>query len=148
MAEPAKLDPAQYPISIAGFLVTGFADGTFIEIARDEDTWKDYVGGDGEVCRVRNKNKMGTVTIRLQQSSASNDILSALQSVDDVGGTVAGISVGSGAFQCKDLLGRMVASSESAWVQKPADIRLGDEHEPREWKIRCSKLAMFVGGNT
>jgi hypothetical protein len=48
MAAPAILDPSQYPISIAGFTITGFADGSFIEISRDEDAFKDYSGGDGE----------------------------------------------------------------------------------------------------
>lgn len=148
MAAPATLDPSQYPLSIAGFTITGFADGSFIEISRDEDAFKDYSGGDGEAVRLRNKNRFGTVKITLMQSSKSNDILSALAAVDETGAAVAGISVGSGSFQCKDLNGRMVSSAESAWVKKQANVKLGDEHEPREWEIRVNPLLMFVGGNT
>jgi hypothetical protein len=82
------------------------------------------------------------------QTSKSNDILSALANVDETGAAVAGVSVGSGSFQCKDLNGRMVCSGESAWVKKQANVALGDEHQPREWEIRVTPLIMFVGGNT
>jgi hypothetical protein len=149
MAAPAVLDPKKYTVSLAGFLISGYAPGTVIEVARDEDDWLDEAGADGEVAVMSNADERGTVTLTLMQSSASNDILSGLAAVNK-GGTIAGLSVGKGSLQVKDQspTGRMICSSETAWVMKPADVTLGNEIQTRVWKIRCAKLNMFVGGNT
>src|SRR5947209_4167245 len=133
MAAPAVLDPKKYPLSIAGFTIGGYAPGTVIEISRDEDDFKDLAGADGEVAVMQNADERGTVKITLLQTSASNDILSALAAVNK-GGTIAGLTLGKGSLQCKDLQGRMVCSSETAWVKKPADVTLGDEILTRVWE--------------
>jgi hypothetical protein len=142
MGQPAVLDPKKFPLSIAGFLIGGYAPGTVIEISRDEDDFKDECGADGEVCVMANSDERGTVRVTLLQSSASNDVLSGLAAVNK-GSTVAGLTVGKGSLQCKDLNGRMIVSAETAWVKKPADVTLGDEIQTRVWEIRCSPLKMF-----
>jgi hypothetical protein len=147
MSAPALLDPKKFPLSIAGFIMGGYAPGTVIEITRDEDDFKDECGADGEVVMLQNADERGTVKITLLQSSASNDILSGLAAVNK-GATITGVTIGKGSLQCKDLNGRMVCSSETAWVKKPADVTLGDEIQNRVWEIRCASLQMFVGGNS
>lgn len=147
MAAPAILDPKKFPLSIAGFTITGYAPGTFITISRDEDDFKDLAGGDGEVAVLQNADERGSVEIELMQTSASNDILAVLAAVNK-GGTIVGLTAGKGSLQCKDLNGRMIISAETAWVKKPADVTLGDEVLTRKWTIRCAQLNMFVGGNS
>jgi hypothetical protein len=147
MSAPAVLDPKKYVLSIAGFFISGYAPGTVIEISKEEDDFKDECGADGEVCVLQNADERGTVRVTLLQSSNSNEALSGLAIVNK-GGTRAGLTLGKGSLQCKDLQGRMVCSSETAWVKKQADVTLGDEIQTRVWEIRCDKLSMFVGGNS
>lgn len=144
MSAPAVLDPSQYTLSVAGFNITGYGPGTFITVTRDEESFRDQAGADGEVARIRNKDKRGTIKVSLMQTSASNDILAALAAADDIGGA------GSGSVLLKDNSpsGRMIIQSETGWVKKQPEVQLGDEVQIREWEIRCSRLEMFVGGNS
>jgi hypothetical protein len=134
-------DPDKLAISIGGNLITGFAEGSFVKVSRDTDSFNLTVGSDGEATRVKTNNKAGTVVITLQQSSASNDILSALAASDELsnGGAVP--------LLVKDNSGRSLYSAETAWVQKYADAEYSNDVTDREWTIRTDALAFFVGGN-
>jgi len=76
-------DPAQVTIIFAGIPISGFAEGTFVSVERNEDSWALQVGADGEATRAKSNNKSGRVTLTLIQSSFSNDALSAVMAVDE-----------------------------------------------------------------
>lgn len=133
-------DPSQVLCSFLGNQLSGFADGTFVKVSRDEAGFMKMTGADGEVARARNKNKGGKITFTLMQSSASNDILSAAAASDEQTGT------GIGALLIKDANGTTVVSVQNAWVEKLADSEFGKELGTREWSIDCDKIEMTVGG--
>lgn len=135
------LDPQQYLPIVGGHIVTGFAPGTMISVSRANDTWKKTVGATGEVVRSRNRDRTGTITFTLLQTSPSNLYLSGLNHKDEALGT------GIVPVQVKDNLGTTVISAPQAWVLKPADVTYGDEVESREWTLDCADLDMLVGGN-
>lgn len=135
------LDPQQYLLTVGGNAITGYAPGTMISVSRANDSWKKTVGATGEVVRSRNRDRTGTITITLLQTSPSNLTLSALNRQDEARGT------GIVPVQVKDALGVTLLFAAQAWVLKPADVTYGDEVESREWTLDCADLDMLVGGN-
>lgn len=133
-------DPKNLLISAGPNQLTGFAEGSFVTVARDEDAFNLTVGSDGEGARAKSNIKSGTVTLTLLQSSAGNDILSTLAKSDELnGGGVFPLLV-------KDASGRSLFAAETAWVQKLPDSEFSNEITSREWVIRTDKLEAFVGG--
>lgn len=134
-------DPQKISLIIAGNIISGFGEGSFITVARDEDTWLSVVGTDGRVARARNANKKGIVRFTLLQTSPSNDVCSSLHNADELTG------VPPGAFQIVDQLGRTVQAGDETFFLKPADIEFDKQVVGREWTLVVPKLEGVVGGN-
>lgn len=134
-------DPAAVNIIFAGIPIDGFADGTFITVARDNPSYNLSIGSDGEGARAKSNDKSGTVTITLMQNSRTNDLLSALSIADELSGD------GIGPFLMKDLSGRTLCAAETAWLEKPSDVEFAREITNREWVIKTDALDIFAGGN-
>lgn len=133
--------PKRVELIIGGVPLRGYADGTFISIERTSDAFTTNVGADGEVSRTHSADKTGKITITLQQTSDSNDFLSALVNADEIS------LLGQVPVLLKDTNGRTLAESPFAWVDKVANSEFGNELSDREWVISCSELIVFVGGN-
>lgn len=133
-------DPDKVIVTFGGVPLSGYADGTFVNVERAEDAFTLSVGADGETARTRNLNKSGTITITLMQSSASNDLLS--------GAAIADESTGLGIFpvMIKDMAGTTLAIAANAWVKKMANAEFGKEHGDREWVLEADSITMHVGG--
>lgn len=134
-------DPKQFSAIIGGKIMSGFVDGTYIKVTRNEQAFMLKVGVDGEGTRAKSNNKGGKIEITLMQSSASNDDLSAFAALDELsnGGVIPAI--------VKDGSGRTVCSAGTAWVQKYPDTEFGKEPVGRTWVIETDEIIMFVGGN-
>lgn len=133
--------PKRVELIINGVPMKGFADGTFISVERSSDAFSTNVGADGEVSRTHSSDKTGKVTLTLQQTSESNDFLSALVILDEE------TLLGQFALLLKDTNGTTICESPSAWIDKVANTEFGAEISDREWIISCSELVSFVGGN-
>ena len=140
MADFANYSPDKITIVLGNILVGGYADGTFVKVTRDSESFKDEVGAGGDVVRVKNLDKRGSIVITVQSSSPTNDLLSALLIADEASGS-AHVPV-----LVKDLIGTTLCGAENAWLLKPADIEYGNEASSREWTIRCADLDILVGG--
>ncbi len=136
-------DPDQVTIAIAGIPIHGFADGSFCTITQEADAFSDVVGTDGEVTRSRTNDRRATCTVKLMQSSDSNDLLSALYNSDILGQNGAGV----GAFLVRDRNGRALFTADACWVMKAPDVDFDRTATAREWTIRIAKLVRFDGGN-
>lgn len=134
--DPTKVVPVYY-----GNILSGFADGAFASAKRNTDKMTAYVGSDGQVTIVKSADDTGEITITLAQSSASNDILTAIANQQEIGPIV------SGPFMLKDLLGTTLISAQNAWIKKRPDVEFGKEVSTREWVLGCAKLIMNIGGN-
>lgn len=128
-------------ITVAGNLLTGYADGDFCETSQDEDAFKKVIGADGTGSRSRNANEGGVVKVTLQSTSPSNDVLSALANNDRLLGT------GIGTVLVKDASGRTVESAQAGWVKKIPPSKFAKDQGTNVWEIDCIKLTRFVGGN-
>ena len=134
-------DPKQYSLIVGGHIVGGFADGTFLTVARNNDTWALTMGADGEGARAKSNDKSGTLVFTLLQTSQSNSVLSGFHNADELN------NAGQVPVLVKDNNGDTVIEATTAWVRKPADVELAKEITSREWTIETDNLTMLVGGN-
>lgn len=134
-------NPKQVILTIGGIPISGYAEGTFINVERDEDSFSKYVGSDGEVSRARTNNNSGTLTLTLAQTSNSNLILSGILQEDELRGD------GIVPVIIKDASGQSVAFAAEGWIKKPASNEYSNEVGSREWTIDLAKVSIFTGGN-
>ena len=134
-------DPKQCQIIVGGHIVQGYADGTFIRVARNNDAFALKVGADGEGARAKSNDKSGTFEITLLGSSASNDVLSGFATADELnnGGQVPVL--------LKDSNGTTLCEALTGWVRKKADVEFGKEITDRVWTIESDSIDMLVGGS-
>lgn len=137
-------DPAQVSIVAFGIPISGYADGTFVSVEQNEDSFSLSVGADGDACRAKTNNRSGRITLTLLQSSLSNDLLTAQHALDILSPNGDGI----GPFLMKDNSGRSLYAAEKAWIVKPATSAFGRDVESREWIIESDNLLQSVGGNS
>lgn len=95
-----------------GITITGFAEGTFIEVEREVDTFTKKVGSLGDVARTRSLNKSGKITITVMDTHPINDSLATVIAQDEQDGSAVG------AFSLKDRSGTSEVRAESAWCMK------------------------------
>src|SRR4051812_10926277 len=112
----ASYDASKIVVTLGPSILTGWADGSFLTIERESDSFEDYVGSDGGVARSKSNDKRATATLRLRMDAASNDVLSAFLVADELNG--AGVLP----FMVKDLKGTTLVLAKEAWVMKPAPI--------------------------
>lgn len=134
-------DPASVVITVGGVPMSGFADGTFLLVDRDEDAFVKVTGADGTSTRVKSNNRAGTLTLTLKQSSPSNDVLSGFAILDELSNS------GVVPVLVKDLSGNSLYFSATGWIQKMPASEFGKEINNREWIIDLVDVDMFVGSN-
>ena len=134
-------DPKQVVLTVEGVQMSGFVEGSFITVARNEDAWSLQVGTDGEGTRSKSNNKSGRITFTLMQSSDSNAIMSALALRDEVSNS------GAVPVLLKDNSGDSLYMCETAWVVKFPDSTFETDATGREWVLETDVLTCYVAGN-
>lgn len=122
-------DPMDVNVIAEGTILTGFADGTFVSIEAEEESYTAHVGAKGEVTRARNANKMGKITITLSQDSPSNAYLSRLEKGKDTFD-----------FSVVDQNFGTTSGGNDCWIEKRANAEYGKEVSEREWIIVVPSL--------
>lgn len=134
-------DPGQVQVLVGGNIMSGYADGTFVVVERDEDAYSKHSGTDGDVSRAKTNNKTGTMTLTLAQTSLSNDILDAIRLADELSNS------GVVPVMMKDGSGNTLLFAAEAWVRKMPSSEYGNEITDREWVLDLAKLDGKIGGN-
>lgn len=131
-------DPKKVIITFGGVPITGFADGTFVQIDPNAEMWIKKVGADGEVIRSQSNDNTHTVQITLQQSSASNDYLSTCMNADKLTG------MGMLPLSITDLNGTTLHFWPQAWIQTDPSYGFAKEVTDRQWTLHTGQE---IGGN-
>jgi hypothetical protein len=134
-------DPKSVKVLVAGFPITGYADGDFVTIEPSGEDYTMTTGADGEVTRVKQNNFAGTITLTLQASSGANDILNSLRVIDVRTG------VGQVPISVVDLFGTSKANARQAWVRVRPTMTFGRDLGTREWIFDTGRLEATVGGS-
>lgn len=135
-------DPKKVIITFGGVPITGFTDGTFIQVDPNAETWTKSVGADGEVIRSRNNDNTHTVQITLQQSSVSNNYLSTVMTADKISGR------GMLPLTITDMNGTTLHFWPQAWIQTDPSWGYSKENTERQWTIHTGQEAAQHYGGT
>lgn len=133
-------DPKDIILTVAGSIITGFAQDSFLEVDRESNQVEDEVGADGDVARRITNDKRGNITITLLQTSRSNLILSGLARIDELSGDALFPVL------IKDNRGSDLHLAPNSWVMKQPRTVYRSGIEGREWILRTNNLQMIVGG--
>lgn len=132
------VDPDKQFCAVGVFKIDGFADGEGVIVDQEGNRYDDVVGIDGEVTRIKKKDKRATITIRLHEGSPANLILSKICKLDEAG-------LGVGPFLAKGA-GSSVYSGAKCWISKePRAVPVSDGVQVKEWTLRVAKLVRLDG---
>jgi hypothetical protein len=135
-------DPKKVLMTWGPVLFSGFADGTFINAARNNQGVNMVVGSTGDGARAISNDKSGIVTATLLQTSLVNAQLSAIEAADQNNGD------GVLPLLIKDLGSTDLVKAGSMWIQKLADYNRGREIGDGNavWVFETTDLSIFHGG--
>jgi len=140
MSAVRSYDPGQVTLIFGVNIIEGFTSGTFIDIGFNNPV-ATTVPGINSPSRALSSDTTGTCIITLDQTSPSNDVLTASYVADRAGG------VGIFPLTVKDGSGRTINFAEHAWVEVVPRQTFGNEVSTREWTIGIGDLDVFVAGN-
>jgi Protein of unknown function (DUF3277) len=122
----------------------GYGEDEVMALEWAEDQFTAFVGADGEVSRASTNNGLATVTLTYAHTAAANDRLTGMLQLDMAtpNGAAAGV------FSARDPNGRMVVTSERAWIMGYPSVTLGKTIQTLQWKIQLADalVASFIGG--
>lgn len=124
-------------------IVNGYSEDSIVNIERTAETFTMYTGADNTSTRIYNANKSATVTLSLQQTSASNDILSLLYANDSNSRNSSGLF----SLQISDASGRSRYFSDDAYVGVVPNSQFGNSMQVRDWVLHAHNLDTYIGGN-
>ncbi len=133
--------PADIKIVVGGIELTGMADTSFVTIEFAADSFTKKVGADGSVTRVRVADDSASVTVKLLQSSASNEVLTALMEADRAGLT------GALPLIVKDANGNSLYTCGKSWIATRPSVDYSNDIGTLEWKLDCDHLTAFFGAS-
>lgn len=135
-------DPSQVDVLIAvAYEVTGFAEGSLVNLSKNSDNFSTSVGARGNSQRLHITDKTYSLEINLAQTSPSNALLNALSSVDNISRR--------GIFPVfiKDSSGQSLFLAQSCWISQTPDASYSSSIETRSWVITCDDVVFNLSGN-
>lgn len=125
-------------------IMSGFSEDSIVQIERNAETFTMYTGADNTSTRIYNANNSAKLTVALQQTSSTNDILSQLYAND----AASRNSTGLFSIHVKDLSGRSDYFSDDAYVGVVPNSNFANSMQTREWVIHAHNLSTIIGGNS
>lgn len=118
-------DPKDVKVVVNGTIITGFAEGTFVQCQKNTETYSMDVGAQGEVDFAKSADNTGQITLTIKQTSPSSSFLTKLAKGRDsfpaavIDRNTNGVNAGG--TECR--------------IQKIADIEKAAEISTSEWVI-------------
>lgn len=134
-----QYDPKEVSLIFGGALITGYAEGSFINVEYNGDLFTLQVGTDGEATRSKSNNNSARVTVTLMPGATGNALLNAAFQADKAGGA------GAVPLAITDPSTASVFGAEGAWVTKDPGRDFQTEGQPIEWVIETDNLQSFYG---
>lgn len=133
-----------HPASNATHIVGGLATDSVVSIEYPDPTWTEKVLNYGETVRTHRLDKTLRVTLHVDQTSATNDFLSALAQYDE-----KDLSGREGIFTCTlaDKSSRTYAYSAMCFVKRPQSYEYGNDTTVRDWVIVMAWADQYLGGS-
>jgi len=126
-------NPGEVVVTVFGTILDNW---NTIAVAQDERDCIVKSGTQGEVTATEKLNKLGGVTITMDQSSSDNAYLSIQRKLRT-----------KGPITVLDMSGADVAVMAMARIEGPPDMEKGNESGEHEWKCIGKLNDIFHGGN-
>ena len=127
---------------IAGFIpITGFVDGTFISVDKDEMPYSSVRMPDGTIARKYNNSQTYTITITLHNGAETNNLLTKMWQVDEL------TQIGKFPLLIKDQSGSDLLFSTESWIEGIPSLTKSNAIDSRVWVIKSAFATINVGGN-
>ena len=123
--------------------IGGFADGTFISAARNEDSASYQRAAKGSGTRTLTSDRSGRITATLQQTSPSNAVFASALAILELSG-----SNDTRNALIKDSGGNDLHEAATAWVVRQPDTEYANELSNREWIVETDELIMNTLGHS
>lgn len=124
-------------------VMSGFSEDSIVQIERVAETFTMYTGADNFSTRVFNSNNSARMTFSLQQTSATNDVLTGLYEYDKAHLN----SDGMFSIHVKDNSGRSDYFSDDAYVGVVPNSNFSNSMQTRDWVIHAHNMEQVIGGN-
>lgn len=135
-------DPKKVITTFSGIPLSGFADGSFIQVTASSDRYTKKIGADGEVARVRGNDDTSEVTITLLATSKSNTVLTSYLNADRLS------NKGIAPLSITDLDGGLIFFWPQAWIRKTPDITKSKDIEEVAWVFDTGQIgAEIIAGD-
>jgi hypothetical protein len=131
-------DPKKVIITLGGVPIGGYADGTFVQIDPNGETWTKKVGADGEVARALSNDNTHTIQITLMQTSLSNAYLRTVMNADKLTG------LGMLPLSFTDLHSGEAHFWPQAWISTEPPTGRAKETTDVQWTIQTGQEAAAV----
>jgi len=122
---------------IGSHTITGYQDGTMLVAERNSDLNELTPGAQGDFAFTLKRDRSGTITLSLLQTSPSNAVLSQIALADQISGQ------GVFSIQIKDNESGSVGGATVAKIQKHSNMEFSNEITVREWIITCGELNLL-----
>lgn len=135
-----QYDPKKHNIIVGGFLITGLADGTFLNVEATSDSFT-MVNGIAITTRVRQNDDSASIILTLQYTSPANAVLEGFRQVD------LGSGLGAFNFVANDSVNpgnKHVAGT--AWVRRPPSFTGSKDAPNYEWTLDTDELKFNIAG--
>lgn len=133
-------DPSQVILLLGGWSPYGFAEDTKITISKSGDIITPYGGTDGDVSLALQRNKMGTLTMSLANTSGANEVLCAFHEQMYLS-RIAAFPV-----FLRDPKGFII--NTIGWIQGQPDYTIGSEVEAVDWVIGLKDATLSRGATS
>lgn len=125
-------------------IMSGFSEDSIVQIERSAETFTMYTGADNTSTRIYNANTSAKLSISLQQTSTSNDILTSIYLNDAATRNSSGLF----SIHVKDNSGRSDYFSDDAYIGVVPNSNFNNSMQVRDWVIHAHNLQTFIGGNS
>ena len=127
---------------IAGIIpVTGFVDGTFISVDKDEMPYSSIRMSDGTVARKYNNSQTYTITLTLHNGAETNNLLTKMWQLDEL------TQRGKFPLLIKDQSGSDLLFSTESWIEGIPSLTKSNAIDSRVWVIKSAYAVINIGGN-
>lgn len=133
-----------HPNSNTNHIIGGYSKDSVVSIEYPEAVWSEKTLNNGETVRTHSKDNTLRMTVHLDQTSASNDYLSAISKYDEK--DASGLD---GIFTCTfaDKSSRTYAYSAECFVKRPMSYEFGSDTSVRDWIIVLTNADQYLGGS-
>lgn len=143
MASIFNYNPDEVQVVVAGLLnLSGFVNGTFINISKDVVPFSSVRMPDGTVSRLYNNDQTYSIRISLHSGSKSNDFLTKLWQLDEI------TQRGKFPLFVKDMSGSDLFFSTNTWIEQLPEMNKSASVGTRTWVLKSSSAVINIGGNT